>query len=389
MGLLARLFGKKPSADSPSPSPSPSAPVAASPVPGLAAALDAPNGAVRVDASRALLDLWRSGDFQAAAALTPRVHELLADKEPQVRITGLGAVRLMRKPENLERHASAAMALLADPVSQVRAAAVWAVVRLPGDVPRAQLCSLLASAEDTLCFSAACALAELKDPSCLPTLLSALPEDHRRHESLSALMTLGDPAALPALRDEFNKEGIGQLDRTAVAAALASLGDQEGKAHLVERVEDTGDDRPIAVEWAGRLDLQEAIPLLKEIAAAEGDMARGAALRALGRLHAPGASELLQELAGDAEAEDDLRLDAAEGLAELNTPEARALLMKLAEGEQGRELTTTARELLVELAAAEAQAKAQAEAEAKAGAKAKAEADAKASPNASSGGLVP
>ena len=94
--------------------------------------LSAADGAVRVDAVRVLLDRWRSGDGAAAEGMAPRLGDLLDDDEPQVRIGALTAVRLLRKPENLEKHASAVMALLADRTPQVRLAAVWTAARLPG-----------------------------------------------------------------------------------------------------------------------------------------------------------------------------------------------------------------------------------------------------------------
>jgi HEAT repeat protein len=167
---------------------------------------------------------------------------------------------------------------------------------------------------------------------------------------MSALMALGDAGALPELGRLFEEESLGEFDRTAAAAALARLGDERGAAHLVSRIESGGDDRPIATEWAGRLGLQEAVAALTEVAETEGDVAQGAAIRALGRLRAPGAEERLLRIAGDGDAPEDLRMDAAEGLAELGTEAALALVRKL--GEEGpEELRQLCRELLVEVQA--------------------------------------
>ena len=91
----------------------------------LAEVLAGANGAARVDAARALLERWRAGDASAAEAIVSRLGELLEDDEPQARSAALSAVRMMRKPENLERHESSVLALLADPVAQVRTSAVW------------------------------------------------------------------------------------------------------------------------------------------------------------------------------------------------------------------------------------------------------------------------
>jgi len=325
----------------------------------LAEALGGPDGAVRVDAARALVDRWRAGDVQAAEAIVGRLEGLLEDAEPQVRIAALGAVRMMRKPENLEKHASAVLLLLADRAAQVRTAAVWTAARLPGPAAREQVRALLASAEEPMRFAAACALSDQRDPAAVPQLVAALREEYRRQEALSALLTLGDPGALPGLAELFEDESLGELDRTLAAAVLARLGDSRGAAHLVERIAADGDDRPIAAEWAGRLGVAEAAPALEELAASEGEPARGAALRALGRLGATGAEERLLAVATSAEEPEDLRMDAAEGLAEIGSPAAVAALHKLAD--DPGELGPLSKELLAEIATNQAEATANAE----------------------------
>jgi HEAT repeat protein len=102
------------------------------------------------------------------------------------------------------------------------------------------------------------------------------------------------------------------------------------------------------------LRIQGAAPALFALADEEGDPARGAALRALGRLQAEGAWEKLRAFADDAEGAEDLRMDAAEGLAELGTPEARELLRSLSADDS--ELGSCCKDLLEELAAADARA---------------------------------
>ena len=349
MGLFSWLKkGSAPAPSSEAPSAAPPAEAPSESVEELAEALASGDGAARVDASRALLDRWRAGDSAAAEALVVRLGELLEDEEPQVRIAALNAVRLMRKPENLERHASAVLALLADRAAQVRTAAVWTAARIPGPVAREQVRALLESDEEPMRFAAACALSDLRDPAALPQLAAALREDYRRQEALSAVMSLGDPAALPAVAELFEDETLGEFDRTLAAATLARLGDPRGAAHLAERVATDGDDRPIAAEWAGRLGVTEAVPALEELAANERDPARGAALRALGRLGATGAEERLVAVATSEDEAEDVRMDAAEGLAELGSARATAALREIAA--QPGELGGLAKELLVEIA---------------------------------------
>jgi HEAT repeat protein len=337
MGLFSSLFGSK----GPQPEPAPEDP---------RDLLDSQDGAARVDALRALIERWRSGDAQAAEAVAPRLTEFLEDPEALVRAAALGGVRLLQKPENLAKCESAVLACLSDPSPGVRKAAIWSALRIPGETARQQIRAATGSDDESLRFEAARALAEVQDPAALPELLTALRDDHRRQEAMSALMALGDAGALPELGRLFEEESLGEFDRTAAAAALARLGDARGAAHLVSRIESGGDDRPIATEWAGRLGLQEAVPALTEVAESEGDVAQGAAIRALGRLRAPGAEERLLRIAGAGDAAEDLRMDAAEGLAELGTEAALALVQKL--GEEGpEELRQLCRELLVEVQA--------------------------------------
>ncbi|MGZ6143373.1 MAG: HEAT repeat domain-containing protein, partial [Myxococcales bacterium] len=280
MGLFSSLFGGKKET-----APEPKEPeVNEDEAPGVAleelsAAVESSEGALRVDAARALIERWRGGDVQAAEAIAPRLPLLLEDPEPLVRIAGLSGVRLLRKPENLVKCESGVLALLADPVAQVRTAAVWAALRLPGDAPRTQVRALLESAEESMRFAAACALSDVRDSAALPELTAALHDDHRRQEALSALMSLGDAAALPEIAKLFDDESLGDFDRTLVAASMARFGDPRGGEHLVSRIEEDADDRPIAAEWAGRLGVADAIPALDALADAEGDPARGAAMR--------------------------------------------------------------------------------------------------------------
>ena len=339
MGIFSSLFGKK--------EPEPQAPQAEE---DPAEWLDSPDGAARVDAVSALIERWRQGDAQAAEIVAPRLTDLLEDSELMVRAAALAGVRLLRKPENLKKCESAVLARLADPVPRVRTAAIWSAMHIASETAHAQVRAALQSTDETLRFTAACALADAHQSAAMPELLAALRDDHRRQEAISALMALGDPAAVAELGSLFEQESLGEFDRTQAAAALARFGDARGKAHLVSRIEAESDDRPIAAEWAGRLDVQEAVPVLSELAEAEGDPARGAAIRALGRLKAPGAEERLLQLAGDTSSPEDLRMDAAEGLAELGTAPAIELLRRLA-AEGGAELGPLCRELLAEVQA--------------------------------------
>jgi HEAT repeat protein len=350
MGLFSSLFGKKPAPQEAAQEPDAQPQQEQSSLDELREGLEGADGGARIDASRELLDRWRNGELEAAAILAPRLPDLLDDAEPLVRISALQGVRLLRKPENVQACESGVLALLADAVPQVRTAALWAAIRLPGEAALAQVRAALQSPEETLRFAAACALADVGDAAAVPELSAALRDGYRRQEALSALMSLGDTSALPEVASLFDDESLGEFDRTLVAAAMVRLGDPRGAAHLVSRIETDSDDRPIAAEWAGRLGVHDAVAALTELAQSDGDPAQGAAVRALGRLKAPGAEDRLLGLAADPDAAEDLRMDALEGLAELATPAALELLRKIAESGPG-ELGQLCRELLAEVQA--------------------------------------
>ncbi|MFL5444605.1 MAG: HEAT repeat domain-containing protein, partial [Myxococcales bacterium] len=187
MGLLSWLK-KKPADGGDQPAEAPPAEEApAESAADLAESLSASDGALRVDAARALLDRLRNGDDEARKALAARIGDLFSDEEPAVRATALSALRLLHAPELLEAHQSAVLALLADPAVQVRTTAVWSAASIPGDTARTQVRAVLSSEEEPLRFAAACALSELGDSAAVPELTAALREDHRRQEALSAL----------------------------------------------------------------------------------------------------------------------------------------------------------------------------------------------------------
>jgi HEAT repeats len=356
MGLFSWLVGKTAKTEAAEPSPGSGAAGAdregaleGQPAAELLEALSARDGGLRVDAARALLERWRQGDAEAASALAPRLAGLLEDGEPLLRLAGLSGFPLLRKAENLEMHASTVIGLLNDPSAQVRTAAVGAVARIPGEAARGQLRALLSSTEEPMRFQAACVLADLRDSAALPALTAALDEDVRRQEALSAILSLGDPAAIAPVAALFENEEAGAFDRTMAAAALAGLGDARGGDHLAERIAAGEDDSPIAAEMAGRLHVEVAVPALAALAEEVGAHARGAALRALGRLRAPGAEERLLALAADPDESEDLRMDAAEGLAEVGSPQALTRLQQLAGA--GGELGPLCQDLLREVAA--------------------------------------
>ena len=155
--------------------------------------------------------------------------------------------------------------------------------------------------------------------------------------------TFAEEALAPHLVHGRFGAGVGDVpafDKTQLAGALAVLGDADGVAHLFKRAGRKWTmDRPMAVELLGAVKAPGALSRLLEILKDAEDAARGTAARALGRLGDPAAEAALAELLASS-ANDDLKLDGAEGLLLLGTPSARARVeaLRLSQPEAAEEL---------------------------------------------------
>jgi hypothetical protein len=218
MGFFSSLFGKR------EPEPAP-------PAEDPADAIDSEDGAERVDALRALVERWRSGNAQAAELIAPRLPDLLEDPEPLVRAAALSAVRLLQKPEILEKCESAVLALLADSAPRVRTAAIWAAMRIPGEAARTQVRAALGSTEESMRFAAACALAEARDSAALPELLAA-------RRSSAAGGDLGADGA----RRRRGGAGAGEASRGGAGRRFRSDADGRGAGPLRRCARDRAPD---------------------------------------------------------------------------------------------------------------------------------------------------
>ena len=199
-------------------------------------------------------------------------------------------------------------------------------------------------------FAAAGGLVPLGDPAAADVLLEALGHSDVRYLALSALQRLADPRALAPTRKLFAKRFLSAYERIAAAGVLARLGDPQGRDWLVERIaRRKGADRGLAIEVAGEQKLREAVGPLKEALGDRRDQFRGACARVLGMMGDPGLREPLEALLFDTTEEVETRMDAAEGLMNLGTPEAREALERALGETNDEELREVVREALAQL----------------------------------------
>jgi HEAT repeat protein len=273
---------------------------------------------------------------------------LLADGDAEVRRAGVALLALQPgAPEDLAARLGPA---LGDTSASVRLEAVGQLADAASADLRPVLAAALADPAFVVRFEAARGLAALRHPAGLDVLAEGLDHATLRFRAIGALAELADPRALPPLRRLFDRWLINAFERTHAAGALALLGDPDGGRHLLARLQRRAAlDRPLAAELCGEARVAEAEEPLLAILADPADRTRGAAARALGRLHSERAGPLLETLLADGSLEEEIRLDAAEGLVFLRGAGARAALAATADSLPSTEGRDELRALLEEL----------------------------------------
>lgn len=203
---------------------------------------------------------------------------------------------------------------------------------------------------------------EAADPSPLAGM--AMSEDPEiRGNATMILGMLGNPSAIPVIEASLG-QGMRlqnpmrvRITELQAAEALVSLGDQEDvepiRAALFAPVEQ-GELTVLACDILGRLEDQQARPMLMRLILAEGNQRRPPEIRvaaagAIFRL--PGPHEpFLQSILLDAAGGEDprLRTQAAEALSRVPTPEARRALERLLADEELPVRTAAAGSLLAQ-----------------------------------------
>lgn len=251
------------------------------------------------------------------------IPQLLEDPQSDVRRAMVALAAVVLPEEEVEAFLAAR---LADPTDEVRMEAAGQLADRGRPSVRPPLATALQDRSPLVRFEAARGMAALKHSAGRDVLCAALEDDHLRFRALGALAELSDPEAVPAIRRIFKRWFLPAFDRTQAAGALARLGDQEGAAFLLERTRTRPStaDRAMAIELCGEVKVAGGLARLLEILADRKDPARGAAARGLGRLGDAAALGALAGVLEEPEVEEDVLLDAAEGLCRLGGAEARA-----------------------------------------------------------------
>ena len=275
----------------------------------------------RVDAAHIIVELALESRDRAdeLAGLLPR---LLDDKDDRVRRAGVALAAVVLPPEEAETLFANRMK---DESVEVRVESVGQLADLARPSSRGLFAAAMQDPAFTVRFEGARGMAALHHPAGVDVLIEALRKDAFRFRALSALAELGDRSAIEPIRRIHTRFLMNPWERTQAAGALVRLGETSAGGWLMERVQrKRGSDRPMAVELIGELKLPGAKERLLQILGDPKDGSRGAAARALGRLGDPSVIDALAAVLGSTEAPEFLRLDAAEGLLLLQTPEARA-----------------------------------------------------------------
>ena len=300
-------------------------------------ALSSGRRSLRADARARLLSMAEDGGVWREA-LDGRLEELAASKDAFARGTAWLALAVLRGERALpilEAHLGESEA---DARLDLLHAFAWTG---PAGLPFAA--RFLRDEVFEIRFAAAAWLLEDEPPvdpalrdACFEVLREGVGFDDTRYEALTGLHRLGDARALEPAREVFGRFFVSGFERVAAAGILAQQGEASGLTFLLEKAgQRRGLERGLAIELLGELGAREAAEVLKRAALSPKDAFRGAAARNLGVLGCEGAFETLSGILSapddGAAASDDVKADAAEGLAALGTPEAERALRQALE----------------------------------------------------------
>ncbi|MBS2032773.1 MAG: HEAT repeat domain-containing protein [Deltaproteobacteria bacterium] len=282
---------------------------------------------------------------ELATDVRPKVLELLANEEPQLRAAGVRCLAALATGTDLVPLLEKAVR---DTEPAVRREAARALAGLEERAAIPALSAGLSDSDAQVQFEAALGLAALNDRSGVQILLAGVDDKVRRFFALGALARLGEERARePAQRILSKRLFMSDFERTQAAGLLAKLGSDDGKAYLLDRIRRArADDRGLAMEVCGELKLKDAVAPLREAMADKRELFRGTAARSLGLLRDADSTTALVAMARSAEEDFEVRCDAMEGLMFLRTPDALAALHALSSSGESDDVRDAANDAL-------------------------------------------
>jgi HEAT repeat protein len=261
-------------------------------IPALRTALGDDIGAVRYAAALSLGELGDAGAVpalceqledgdsmarQAAAIALGRVGDKAAFEPlvgalehgpPEVRFQAVASLAEL----DPVRAFDALVRALADADAEVRGAAAAALGDHGDRRARDPLAALLDDAERSCRFEAAYALARFGDRRAAAALVALIDDRDFSLPALQGLTTLRAPEAQEPARRLMGRLFRPEVQRVRAAAALAALGDAEGRAFLQKRAGHRREDvRGLTVQTLGEVGDEWALGLLRELRGAARD----------------------------------------------------------------------------------------------------------------------
>lgn len=318
------------------------------PIDALLLELERTSGDARADVVATLAE-HAYDDEKTRPHLTSVLPGVLGDEHDLVRRAGLELAAHTLAPEEAQ---PLFIEALRDRSSFVRLEAAGRLADQGRADVRAPLAAALQDDVFEVRFEAARGMATLKHAAGFDVLVQALESVRLRYRALGALAELGDARALAPVRATFKKWFLSGFERTQAAGALVRLGDPEGASYLLKRTRSRwANDRAQAIEMCGEVRVPGSLERLSEIARTPKDVTRGAAARGLGRLGDPAAAPLLWELIRETGNDDELRLDAADGLMRMQwqDPAVRDALRELVPSLRTHEAREELKEMLAQV----------------------------------------
>lgn len=177
------------------------------------------------------------------------------------------------------------------------------------------------------------ALGNTKDPRAIPILADAWRKDIHADYAGFALSKIGAPA-VDTILPLFKDKGYPVNRRAILARALGKIGDKRAIKPLVASLEEGDPNLLHSVTWAlykiGEASAPELISLLKS----ENLSVKESAVVTLGKIKAKSAIEPLSRILRDKNTPSPLKQKVAQALDDIGTPEAEAVLLKVAKDKE-------------------------------------------------------